>query len=144
MSSPFFPKQVNRGMAIVNSTERYKNSQNSVGNVLLDLLHYCRHIGVDFGKELEFAKDAFQQDIENALEADPIEYHIGSALGTLSLVTKALLQGWIVARDGYLKYPNDDSNHWCSRWQKVKIDGITISVPHFLARRMVELGQKIE
>lgn len=58
-------KAVNRGMGIVNSTERYKNSQNSVGDVLLDLLHYSRHSGVDFQKELNFAQNAFKEDIAN-------------------------------------------------------------------------------
>lgn len=53
-----------RGMSIVHSTERYKNSKDNLADVLTDLLHYAAKYGKDFEKELEIAKSFFKEDCE--------------------------------------------------------------------------------
>lgn len=55
-------RRANRGAAIVHTNERYKNNNDNLGDVLLDLLHYADFEGKDFEKELEFARKAFEED----------------------------------------------------------------------------------
>jgi hypothetical protein len=53
---------VRRGMHIVHSDERHKDSNDNLGDVLLDLMHYAEWYGRDFGKALEYASNALSED----------------------------------------------------------------------------------
>lgn len=55
-------KSVSRGRNLVHSNERYRNSQNSLGDVLLDLIHWAKADGIDWESELDWAKQAYQED----------------------------------------------------------------------------------
>lgn len=59
----FNAKAAKRGRTAVHSNSRYKESKNSVGDMLVDLLHLCASEGIDFGKELSFAFRAHGEDI---------------------------------------------------------------------------------
>lgn len=66
-----FTKQSSRGRSIVHSTERYKNSQNSLGDVLLDLMHFASQDGIDFDEELNAARQYFDEDLCSARQRIP-------------------------------------------------------------------------
>jgi hypothetical protein len=72
-----------RGLSIVHSNERYKNSNDNLGDVLLDLLHYAKREGKDFGKELNFALNAFVEDTCPKLPKNKKNYPIGELVGRL-------------------------------------------------------------
>jgi hypothetical protein len=72
-----------RGLSIVHSNERYKNSNDNLGDVLLDLLHYAKREGKDFGKELAFALNAFVEDTCPKLPKNKGKYPIGELVSRL-------------------------------------------------------------
>lgn len=51
-----------RGAAIIHTNERYASNKNSLGDVLLDLIHHAAYEGIDFDKELAWARKAFAED----------------------------------------------------------------------------------
>ena len=68
---------------------------------------------------------------------------------TQALVQVALMHGWIFKKFGkvegqetfYLIHPEDASQHWAANWMDLYNDGSHL-VPHWLERRMRELGYK--
>ena len=67
-----FTRQVNRGRSIVHSTERYKNYQNSLADVLLDLMHWARQDGIDFDDELASAREYLIEDMDSSRQRIPV------------------------------------------------------------------------
>lgn len=55
-------RKAGRGRQIVHTTERYKNCNDNLADVLLDLMMYAAADGKDFEKELETARRWFKQD----------------------------------------------------------------------------------
>lgn len=51
-----------RGRTIVCASSRRRNSNDNIGDVLLDLMHYAAQRGKDFEAELAFARRAFAED----------------------------------------------------------------------------------
>jgi hypothetical protein len=66
----FNPKAAARGRSAVHSGTRYARSIDSVGDLLLDLLHYCGQDGIDFDKELAYARQAFLEDLHPPVKRD--------------------------------------------------------------------------
>lgn len=63
MPVEFDTKKAVRGRNLIHSTSRYRDSNNDMGSVLLDLLHYAKLGGLKFEEELDWARKAFDEDI---------------------------------------------------------------------------------
>lgn len=59
-----FLRKALRGMSAVNTDERYKNSVNTVGDLLLDLMCFCKKHGIDFQRELKGAEKEFPEVVK--------------------------------------------------------------------------------
>ena len=59
-------KRAARAMAIVHATSRYRDSNNDLGSVLLDLMHFAAQEGINFDREVDWARNAMIEDTKES------------------------------------------------------------------------------
>ncbi len=62
--APFDPKRAARGTSMIHTTHRYENKINTLGDVLLDLMHNASQSGVSFQLELLWAANEFEKETQ--------------------------------------------------------------------------------
>lgn len=59
-------KRAARATAIVYATSRYRDSNNDLGSVLLDLMHFAAQEGINFDREVDWARNAMIEDTKES------------------------------------------------------------------------------